>query len=217
MALADLPETLGSAAREFVRHASPLILMALAAGSLLARLVLGGFGVADLAIVAGIVAFWPLQEWLIHVFILHYRPVEILGRRIDFAVPRLHRAHHRDPFELPLVFVPLQVYVFVPFVIVGLLAAGISSPAPVLSFLACYFTLSLHYEWVHFLVHTRYRPRGRLYARLWRNHRLHHFKNEHYWFGVTMLSGDRLLRTAPERDAVPTSPTARTLGEAHAP
>ena len=112
MALADLPETLGSAAREFVRHASPLILMALAAGSLLARLVLGGFGVADLAIVAGIVAFWPLQEWLIHVFILHYRPVEILGRRIDFAVPRLHRAHHRDPFELPLVFVPLHLWTF---------------------------------------------------------------------------------------------------------
>ena len=32
---------------------------------------------------------------------------------------------------------------------------------------------------------------------LWRNHRLHHCKNEHYWFGVTMLSGDRLLGTAP--------------------
>ena len=34
--------------------------------------------------------------------------------------------------------------------------------------------------------------------------------------GVTMLSGDRLLGTAPARDAVPTSPTARTLGEGHA-
>ncbi|MDX2168661.1 MAG: fatty acid hydroxylase family protein, partial [Deltaproteobacteria bacterium] len=50
------------------------------------------------------------------------------------------------------------------------------------------------------------------YQRLWRNHRLHHFKNEHYWFGVTMLSGDRLLRTAPAVKDVETSPTARNLG-----
>ena len=45
-----------------------------------------------------------------------------------------------------------------------------------------------------------------------RNHRLHHFKNEHYWFGVTMLGADRLLRTAPQAEDVERSPTARTLG-----
>ena len=60
------------------------------------------------------------------------------------------------------------------------------------------------------------RGRGRWYARLWLNHRLHHFKNEHYWYGVTMLSGDRLLGTAPARDAVPTSRTARMLDEEQA-
>ena len=76
---------------------------------------------------------------------------------------------------------------------------------------AVYFLLSLHYEWVHFLTHTRVRPRSAFYRRLWRNHRQHHFKNEHYWFGVTMLGGDRLLRTAPEVSAVPSSPTCRNL------
>jgi len=76
-----------------------------------------------------------------------------------------------------------------------------------------YFALSLHYEWVHFLVHTRVMPRTALYQRLWRNHRWHHFKNEHYWFGVTMLGGDRLLGTAARREVVPTSATSRTLGQ----
>jgi len=37
------------------------------------------------------------------------------------------------------------------------------------------------YEWVHYLTHTSYRPRTAFYRRMWRNHRLHHFKNEHYW------------------------------------
>jgi len=55
---------------------------------------------------------------------------------------------------------------------------------------------------VHLLVHTRYRPRTALYRRLWRNHRLHHFKNERLWFGVTMLGGDRLLGTAADPAAV---------------
>ena len=62
------------------------------------------------------------------------------------------------------------------------------------------------------MVHTRYRPRSWLYDRMWRNHRLHHFMNEHYWYGVTMLSGDRLLSTGPDRKSVEPSLTCRTLG-----
>jgi hypothetical protein len=210
MALADLPATLPEARREFLRHWSPRILIGLAAGSLLVRLGLGHFSWADAAVVAGIALFWPVQEWLIHVFILHYRPVRLFGRQWDFTVPRMHRAHHRDPWRLDLVFIPLQVYVYTPLLIVGM-ALLLGSALVGFSFLAAYFALSLHYEWVHYLVHTRYRPKSRLYARLWRNHRLHHFKNEHYWYGVTMLSADHLLRTHPDPDAVPTSPTARSL------
>jgi sterol desaturase/sphingolipid hydroxylase (fatty acid hydroxylase superfamily) len=73
-----------------------------------------------------------------------------------------------------------------------------------------FFSLALNYEWVHFLIHTAYVPRTRFYRRLWRNHRLHHYKNEHYWYGVTMLSGDRLLQTLPIAD-VPRSETCRML------
>ena len=44
-----------------------------------------------------------------------------------------------------------------------------------------------------------------------RNHRLHHFKNEHYWMGVTMHLGDRVLGTLASPKEVPTSPTCRDL------
>ena len=38
------------------------------------------------------------------------------------------------------------------------------------------------YEWCHYLIHTDYKPKTAVYRAIWRNHRLHHFKNEHYWF-----------------------------------
>ena len=70
----------------------------------------------------------------------------------------------------------------------------------------------LTYEWIHFLTHTSYKPKGRVYKRQWRLHRLHHFKNEHYWYGVSMLGADRPLHTAPRPEAVKKSDTCRTLG-----
>jgi sterol desaturase/sphingolipid hydroxylase (fatty acid hydroxylase superfamily) len=82
-----------------------------------------------------------------------------------------------------------------------------------LTALAAFFVLAFHYEWVHYFVHTRYKPRSRYYQRLWKNHRLHHFMNENYWYGVSMLSGDRLLGTQPQQHEVQPSPTCRTLGQ----
>lgn len=44
-----------------------------------------------------------------------------------------------------------------------------------------------------------------------RHHRLHHYKNEEYWYGVSLHLADRLLGTLPSADSVPRSPTARDL------
>jgi sterol desaturase/sphingolipid hydroxylase (fatty acid hydroxylase superfamily) len=47
---------------------------------------------------------------------------------------------------------------------------------------------------------------------VWRNHRLHHYKNEHYWFTVTSAgTADRLFGTYPDPASVQTSPTVRSL------
>ena len=86
---------------------------------------------------------------------------------------------------------------------------------PFLTAWACAAIGLLHYEWVHLLVHSGYRPTSRHYARLARHHLLHHFRNEHHWFGITLISGDRLMHTAPRHPGdVELSPTARTLGVA---
>ena len=69
------------------------------------------------------------------------------------------------------------------------------------------------YEWTHYLIHTAHRPRSRYYRSIWKTHRLHHYKNEHYWFTVTTAgTADRLFGTYPaDPSAVQTSPTVKKL------
>jgi hypothetical protein len=81
-----------------------------------------------------------------------------------------------------------------------------------LSALLTAYAMLFVYEWTHFLIHSTYRPRHRIYRYVWRAHRNHHFRNEHYWFGVTMHLADHVLGTFPERSAVEVSATVRTLG-----
>jgi hypothetical protein len=211
-ALRSSPSTLSGAFRALSRHASPRILLALSIAALGARAAAGDFSRGDLAVVAAVVALWPLQEWLIHVLILHFRPRTLAGRTLDFAVPKKHRAHHRDPWDLDILLIPTQAYLYSPLLVAALAWLATPDLPRMLTALAVYFPLALRYEATHFLIHTAYPPRGAFYRRLHRNHLLHHFKNEHYWFGVSMLGADRVLRTAPDPERVQTSTTVRTLG-----
>jgi hypothetical protein len=83
-------------------------------------------------------------------------------------------------------------------------------PALLTAVLAGYVLVGI-YEWTHFLIHTAYRPRSRYYRSIWRGHRLHHFKNEHYWHGITNTVGDRVLGTFPDQRNIERSATARSL------
>lgn len=204
---ASLPCTLAGAARMFWTHPSPKILGLALAISAPLRLWVGAWSGADLLVTLVILIVWPLQEWLIHVFILHFRPRRIFGIRIDPGVAKDHRAHHREPSRFELIFIPLHSYLYSLPLMVGLYALLAPSRGAMLTGLTIHILGSLHYEWVHFLVHTRYRPRTAYYERLWRNHRLHHFKNERFWMGVTRLSADGWLGTSPDPQTVAKSST----------
>jgi sterol desaturase/sphingolipid hydroxylase (fatty acid hydroxylase superfamily) len=111
-----------------------------------------------------------------------------------------------------LVFVPLPVLAtMLPAAVFGWLP-GERRLRPALTGGATSYAMLTAYEWTHFLIHTSYRPRRRLYREVWPAHRLHHYRNEHYWFGVTVHGADRVLGTYPAKEAVPASATACTLG-----
>lgn len=211
MAAADSPDTLRRALPIFLAHASPRLLLVAVAAALAVRLWIGSWSLLDLLPVAGILLFWPIQEWLIHVHILHFKPRRVFGRVVDFPVPRSHREHHGDPWNYRILFIPFHSFLYSIPLLIGLWYLVTPSAALAWTGIAMHFLLALHYEAVHFLVHTRVRPRTRFYRHLWDNHRLHHFKNERYWFGVTRTEADWLLGTAPEAGEVPTSRTCRDL------
>ncbi len=204
--------SVGAAWRAFVSHRPPRILVAFTGALLGLRLRMGAPSVWDLAMVAALVAMHPFVEWIIHVYVLHFRPRRLGRQTFDFRVARYHRNHHRDPWDMRWVFMPM------PQAAIGLsvqmLIMGAFMPTWPLRLTAWVVqaTLGLLYEWVHFLTHTTYRPRTAWYRRVRHYHRLHHFKNERYWYGVSMHLGDLVLQTRPDRTSVPTSKTARNLG-----
>ena len=204
--------SLASAARIFAGYGSPRIMLVIAAAAVAGRIVVGGWTWGDLAVCGGILVVEPFLEWLIHVYGLHAKPRTVFGRRLDPLYARRHRMHHRDPRNIPLVFVPLPV--LAGFLIVLGAIAFFAFP-PLTLKLTAYATMTsflFGYEWSHFLIHSPYVPRSAVFRAVWRNHILHHYKNERYWFGVTNPVADYALRTHPAKEAVPSSPTARTLG-----
>ena len=204
--------TLGAAWRSFWRHPSPWMISTFLLGSVVARAVVGGGSWWELVIPAALVALFPVIEWVIHVFVLHWRPRRLGPVAVDSLLARKHREHHADPRDIPLVFIPWPALVWLlpAYVAVALLA--MPTLASALSLLVSVYAIKFGYEWTHYLVHSDYRPQSRWFRSVWRNHRLHHYKNEHYWFTVTTAgTADRLFGTYPDPASVPTSPTVKRL------
>lgn len=203
----------------YFRRGSAQVLLAVGFVLLAVRLLVGGFGRGDLIAIAATIAMTGTVEWIIHKYLLHAPEDSWTSRRLGTGAG--HREHHLDPTQLDwLLLRGIDAAVFVT--AFGVVTAAWSVPLMWItgsSIVGGYLTAwtcaafgLAHYEWVHLLVHTRYRPTTRYYRNLARNHRLHHFRNENYWLGVTSNSGDRLLRTLPaHKSDVPLSDTARTL------
>lgn len=203
---------LADAWRTFWRAPSPWLIGGFLLASVVGRFLTGAGAWWELVIPAALVAVFPLIEWVVHVAVLHWRPRDLGPIHLDSLLARKHRAHHADPRDLPLVFIPTPVLTWLlpAYVVLAWLLMPTSTSA--LTLLVSVYAILLGYEWVHYLVHSDYRPRSRWFRHVWRNHRLHHYKNEHYWFGVaTAGSADRVLHTYPAPSDVDTSPTVRAL------
>ena len=204
--------SLGAAFREFIRHPSPWTLFVMMTGAIIARVIVGDWQAWDAILPAIMIAVFPVYEWLIHVFVLHRKPRKIAGIKFDSILARDHRRHHSDPRDIPLIFIPTPALYWIVPVTTAVAVFVFPWLGLGLTYLMVISAAGLGYEWTHYLVHTDYRPKTALYRAVWTNHRLHHFKNEHYWFTVTSSgTADRLLRTYPDPQSVPKSPTARNL------
>lgn len=204
--------TLAQAASAFWGYPSPWLLSAALVAALTARVMVGGWHLSDAVVPLAIAAAFPFVEWIIHVCVLHWRPRRVAGVTLDSLLARKHREHHVDPRDTALVFIPLPSLIGA--IVSATLVAVLAFPrlGLGLTFLTLVMAVGLVYEWTHYLVHTDYKPRGAVYRFIWRNHRLHHYKNEHFWYAVTTPgTADRVLGTYPDPAAVSSSPTAKNL------
>ncbi|MFC7446763.1 sterol desaturase family protein [Rhodococcus daqingensis] len=203
---------LRAAGAEFWRHPSPWMISAMLVAALVCRLVVGDWQPSDAVTPLVMLAAFPFVEWTIHVCILHWRPKRVAGMTLDSLLARSHREHHADPRDVPLIFIPWQTLVWLIPVLTALALFAFPRTGLALTFLTVLGAIGLVYEWTHYLIHSDYRPKSRIYHAIWLNHRQHHYKNEHYWFTVTTSgTADRILHTYPDVKQVPTSPTAKNL------
>jgi hypothetical protein len=204
--------TLADARREFWRHPSPWLIGGTLVAAVGARLAVGDWQPTEALVPATMVAVFPFVEWVIHVCVLHWRPRRIGRLRVDPLLARKHREHHVDPRVVGLIFIPWQALLWVLPVALAVALLAFPRLGMGLTFLVSLTALGMAYEWCHYLIHSDYKPRTAAYRAIWRNHRQHHFKNEHYWFTVTSAgTADRVLGTCPDPATVTTSPTAKNL------
>lgn len=213
--------TLAAARAQFWLRPSPRRLVAGIVLIAVVRVLIGPPDWRDAVAIAAICAIYPFGEWAIHVYLLHLPPIPWRGRRVELPTAASHREHHEDPHDLNMVLLApreamLLLGIALPLVIgLGAFLVGPAfGPPPLAALVSAWLAgalLVLAYEWCHFLIHTAYRPRSRYFSVIHRQHRLHHFKNEHYWHGITSTIADRTLRTNPDQREIERSPTARTL------
>lgn len=213
--------TLGACLREFLRHFSGWAVSVALITTIVARVIVGEWSYYDLIAPFVVLAIQPFVEWFIHTYLLHLKPFTVRGRRYDLYTAKAHRRHHKAPGELDRVLLHPQE-IIASIVLIALTAfVAVAIPVKIfggeilplwLTALIFSYAGLLRYEWSHFLIHTPYKPKTRFFRSIWRSHRLHHFKHEGYWMGVSSNFGDRVLGTFPDQATVKKSPTARTLG-----
>ena len=69
----------------------------------------------------------------------------------------------------------------------------------------------LYYEWVHYVAHIPVTPMTEWGRRMKKHHLRHHYKNEHFWFGVTNPTMDYVGATYRDVESVERSTTVREI------
>ena len=201
----------------FLSEGSGRVLVVLGAAIVAARALASTVGPADIVAVAVVIGVFPFVEWVIHTHVLHRAPGR-LGP-LPFDPARSHRFHHEDPGDTRYMMLRwFQALAYGSVIAVASMAlvggtVGVAAGRPLavgLSAAAVGVVGLGLYEWLHLLFHSGVTPKMRWVRTLRARHRLHHWRNERYWMGVTSNVGDRVLRTLPADPAdVPRSSTAR--------
>jgi sterol desaturase/sphingolipid hydroxylase (fatty acid hydroxylase superfamily) len=138
--------------------------------------------------IAGVL-FWSLFEYLMHRFIFHMVAESERARKFIYV---LHGNHHEFPRDKERLFMPPLPSLIISSIIFFAMFALMREYAFV--FFPGFMLGYLLYGTIHYAIHA-WNPPFKWMKPLWRNHHLHHYKNEEQGFGVSSTLWDHVFGT----------------------
>jgi sterol desaturase/sphingolipid hydroxylase (fatty acid hydroxylase superfamily) len=133
--------------------------------------------------------FWTFFEYIAHRYIFHWVAESERAKKIIYV---LHGNHHHYPRDRHRLFMPPVPSIIIASVVFSIQFLIIRNNAFV--FFPGFIFGYLMYGSMHYAIHA-WNPPFRWMKPLWRNHHLHHYKNENNGFGVSSTLWDHVFGT----------------------
>jgi len=137
----------------------------------------------------GGMVFWSLFEYIAHRYIFHWVTESSSAKKIVYV---LHGNHHHYPRDRERLFMPPVPSLIIASVVFSLMYLLMGTNA--FMFFPGFILGYLMYGSMHYAIHA-WNPPFKWMKPLWRNHHLHHYKNEHMGFGVSSTLWDHVFGT----------------------
>jgi sterol desaturase/sphingolipid hydroxylase (fatty acid hydroxylase superfamily) len=142
-----------------------------------------------LLVFLGGMVFWTFFEYIAHRYLFHF--VANSGRMQKF-IYTLHGNHHHYPRDRQRLFMPPVPSLIIASALFGIF--WVIMRHNTFMFFPGFILGYLMYGTMHYAIHA-WNPPFKWMKGLWRNHHLHHYKNEHNGYGVSSTLWDHIFGT----------------------
>lgn len=132
---------------------------------------------------------WTLFEYFAHRYLFHMITETEKGKKIVYI---LHGNHHHFPRDKQRLIMPPLPSIIIASVVFGLQYLALGNAAFI--FFPGFIFGYLIYGSMHYAIHA-WNPPFKFMKPLWRNHHLHHYKDQDKGFGVSTTLWDRVFGT----------------------
>ena len=137
---------------------------------------------------------WTFFEYILHRFVFHIIAESERAINILYIIHGNHHEYPRDKERLFMPPVPSLIIATVLFSAIYFIAYLLGMSEKVFAFYPGFLLGYLLYGSLHYAIHA-WNPPYKWMKPLWRNHHLHHYKNEQQGFGVSTTLWDRIFGT----------------------
>jgi Sterol desaturase len=133
--------------------------------------------------------FWTFFEYIMHRWVFHMIAESERAQKIVYV---MHGNHHHFPRDRERLFMPPVPSIIISSIIFSIMFIAMGLNA--FSFFPGFMLGYLMYGSMHYAIHA-WNPPFKWLKPLWRNHHLHHYKNDGKGFGVSTTIWDRVFGT----------------------